>query len=85
MPGNNSEEIQAIREHILDIYRLLERNTVVLEKNTESLVDHIRRTELLEKQMETALIPIRWGRWTAAVLGVLGTLAAIYQVFTHKP
>lgn len=82
--GSGSEEIREIREHILEIYRTLERNTVILEKNTESLVDHIRRTEILEQQMETALIPVRWGRWTAAFLGVLATLATIYQIFRPK-
>lgn len=73
------EELQEIREHILEIYRILERNTTTLERNTDELAEHIRRTELLEEKMETALIPVRYGKFLLAVLSVAATLAAIYS------
>lgn len=71
--------LNKIHEHILDIYRILERNTVTLEENTKSLQEHMKRTAILEKQMQTALVPYRWGRMLLVLLGALAALAAIYQ------
>jgi predicted XRE-type DNA-binding protein len=37
--------------------------------NSASLDHHIKRTDLLQKQVETALIPINIAKWTVAVAG----------------
>lgn len=70
-------EIVNIREKIEDIAVTLAKNTAILDRNTDDLAKHIRRTDLLEGKMEVALLPIRWLRVSAIVLGSLGTLATI--------
>lgn len=60
---------------------LLERHTVLHEKNSEDLAEHIRRTEILEKQMDVALIPIQFGRATAWIIGLLASITAAVAAF----
>ena len=61
---------------------------VTLIVNTNSLIKHVKRTDLLEekvkqhakhqeKQLEEALIPIRWFKTTAKVIGTIGVIAGI--------
>lgn len=68
------EEMQYIRERVDGIAGTLARNTAILEANTESLKEHMRRTELLEQNMETALLPIRAAKILGYILGLLGTI-----------
>jgi len=49
-----------------------------LERYNELLEIHIKRTELLEKDMQTALLPIRSLKWVG---GALVGLAAVYGAF----
>lgn len=69
------EDIQYLRQRVDGIADVLTKNTTVLEANTESLKEHMKRTELLEEQMETALIPIKASKILAYVLGFIGTIA----------
>lgn len=71
------DEIQYIRGRVDSIADVLARNTVVLEKNTESLQEHMRRTEILEEQMDTALIPIKVGKVAVWVVGILSAVATV--------
>jgi hypothetical protein len=71
----STDEIQYIRQRLDDVSDTLSRHTVILEANTESLREHMRRTDLLEKQVDVALIPIRVSRAALVVLGVLGSIA----------
>ena len=68
-------EFTYLRERIDSISDTLSKNTAILESNTESLREHMRRTAMLEEQMEMALIPIQFIKWSVYVLGVLGTIA----------
>lgn len=68
------DDITYLRTRVDGIADTLAKNTVVLEANTESLREHIRRTDLLEKQMDTALIPIKAIKIGAYLLGLLGTI-----------
>lgn len=47
-----------------------------LERNTDSLQEHMRRTDLLETGLEEALLPIKWARQTAGMLKWLAPIAA---------
>tara|TARA_R110000868_G_scaffold59698_1_gene183284 strand:- start:125 stop:376 length:252 start_codon:yes stop_codon:yes gene_type:complete len=78
-----SEEIKYIRERVDGIAETLARNTVVLEKNTESLKEHMRRTDLLETQMETALWPIRIAQILVWVGGVVMFGATLYYYWNQ--
>jgi len=77
-------EFTYLRERIDQIADTLSKNTAILESNTESLKEHIRRTDLLEQQMDTALLPIHFMRWLAygigVVLTVAGTVLGIWQL-----
>lgn len=64
-----------LRERIDQIADILSKNTAILEANTDSLKEHIRRTELLEQQMDTALLPIYFMKWLAYGIGIVGTIA----------
>lgn len=72
-----------INKNILEIWKQLERNTSILEQNTEHLREHIRRTNLLEGQMETALLPIRVFRILVYTLGIASTILAVVSATLH--
>lgn len=63
---------------------ILERHSVLHEKNSDDLAEHIRRTNILEEQMSEALIPIKFLKMLVAVsLGgaaILGLFKIIKQV-----
>lgn len=62
---------------VTDIRVLVERNTVTLEKNTDDVERHIRRTDILEERMEQALAPSRYFKWFAGTCGVLSLLVGL--------
>lgn len=68
------EEFKYLRNRVDGIADTLARNTTILEANTESLKEHMRRTELLEAQVDRAIIPYNVMKWTAYILGLLGTI-----------
>ena len=61
---------------------ILVRHEILHERNTESIVEHVRRTNLLEQQMEEALKPIEWARMTAKIIAwtipVVGGVVGLY-------
>ena len=68
------EEFKYLRQKVDDISEIQAKHTVILERNTESLVEHVRRTNLLEEQLEVALIPIKVARIVGYIIGLLGTV-----------
>lgn len=73
------QKLDKIIDEVAEIKIIVAKNTFMLEKNTEDIEHHIKRTDLLQDQMQTALIPIRFAKWSAAVLGVGATIiGAIY-------
>jgi hypothetical protein len=65
-----------------------------VETNTKDLEEHIRRTNLLEdklhksedridSKLEEALMPVRWGKVSAKLAGVVGVLVALWEIYTR--
>lgn len=79
-------DLQYLRERIDGVADTLSRNTVILEANTKSLEEHMRRTDLLERRVEVALIPVKVAKWLGYIIGLLGTgagaILAIKQLFS---
>ncbi len=76
------DDMRYLRDRVDGIADVLVRNTVILEKNTESLAEHMRRTAALEKQMDTALIPIKAVKWFGVFITLLGT--AVGAILSFK-
>lgn len=74
------EDIQYLRERVDGIGETLAKNTAILEQNTESLKEHMRRTELLEKHMDVALIPIKATKWLVSVAAAIATIYSAIQL-----
>lgn len=72
-----------LADNLISLNRELVRLAVGLERNNELLQEHMRRTEILEQQMETALLPIRAAKVFAAILGVVGTAITAWVAW-HK-
>lgn len=62
----------SVNDSLIPIHRELERLANGLEHNNELLAEHMKRTALLEAQVEIALLPIK----AARVLGLLVAFAA---------
>ena len=60
---------------------LLERHGMLHEKNTLDLADHIKRTNLLEAQLDTALEPITFFKTLGKILAFIAVIIGIYSVF----
>ncbi len=73
------EEIIHVRDDISAIAEILHKNTVILDRNTEDLAYHIKRTDILEEKVNAIELPIRVVKWSFLVAGALGTLfSALY-------
>lgn len=60
----------------------LVRHELLHEKNTDDLATHIKRTNILEEQMQEALKPIHWFKMTGQVLlVVVPVIAAAYSIY----
>lgn len=77
---DHKEDIQYLRQRVDGIGETLAKNTAILEQNTDSLREHMRRTELLEKQMDTALLPIRAIKWLASVVIAIGSIYSVIKL-----
>ena len=53
------------------------RNSMVLDRNTDDMAEHIKRTNLLQAQMKTALIPIKVAKWIGGSLAFVSVLVGI--------
>lgn len=57
---STDQKIDKLFDHILQIKETIAANTVTLDKNTQDIADHIKRTNILEQQMQffTALAKV---------------------------
>lgn len=69
--------LNKIQEDITELKVMAAENSVVLKANAEDIRDHIKRTNLLEQQMQTALLPIRFAKWFAALIGTLAAFSSM--------
>lgn len=52
MNDRHLDKIERILEKVNDIDVKLGKHEIILEKNTDSLIEHMRRTDLLEEQIK---------------------------------
>lgn len=69
------DDIQYLRSRVDHIADTQSRQTAILEKNTESLAEHMRRTEALENRVEDHEFPFKVMRFIAYGLGLIATIA----------
>lgn len=69
-----------VQETLMDINKNLTINTVTLQRNTEDLSEHMRRTELLEARVEKTEQPIKFIRSALVFIGALGTIFTAYSL-----
>jgi hypothetical protein len=67
------EDVRVIRSDVASMKEVLVQNTETLKHYNRSLDLHIKRTELLEEAMKTALLPIKAAIFVSKV--VIGTAA----------
>lgn len=79
-------KIDQIAEDVSELKVMVAENTITLKHNAQDIREHIKRTNLLEKQMKVALIPIHFAKWsvaaaagTATILGLLRLLQEFLQ------
>jgi len=70
-------------ERIFDTLMRLEQHSAVTNERLKTYNDqlelHIKRTELLEKDMQTALLPIKVAKVLAAACAGAGSILAVLQ------
>lgn len=74
-----SDKLDRILEHVTQLRVDTASIQKDVEKNTEDLSEHIRRTNILEKQMNTALLPIKFAKVSGAILASIGVLAGLLK------
>ena len=71
-----NEKIDGIRLDSAKHTVILEHHSVILERNTDSLDEHIKRTDLLEKQLITIAVErqtsLKMLKYAAGFIGFLG-------------
>jgi hypothetical protein len=75
----DTERLMRLEENVTTIREALSRNNTILERNTDLLAEHIRRTELLEKQVNGISVEARLVRWAAAAGAIIISLIQIIQ------
>lgn len=72
------EDLQYLRERVDGIADTLAKNTAVLEANTSSLREHMRRTELLETRVERLYHYKYMVAGAVAIIAAFGSLVLEY-------
>lgn len=72
IPG---KDLQYVRERVDSIAVTQAMHGVILEKNTESLVEHMRRTEALEKIIMDHDFLFKLVKFAIYGFGLIGTIA----------
>ncbi len=67
-------KIDRVLEIVNDVRINQAEQAVILARNTEDMRTHIKRTNLLEKQVEKALFPIKALKY---IVGGVGVVAAV--------
>lgn len=71
------ETNEKIVEDITEIKVTLARIDVTLEKNTESLVEHVKRTNLIEQQLRPVEKHVAMVHGALKFIGIVATLVGI--------
>ena len=74
------ETVLQIQETLLDMNKNLASNTAILQRNTEDLSEHMRRTDLLETRVEHTEQPIKFMKTLLILIGSLGTIFTTYSL-----
>lgn len=88
------DRLDRILDKLTDMAVDIGRMALSVEKNTEDIGEHIRRTDLLEKKLDTyeekyddrleeALLPIRWGKLTLKFTGWLAAIFGVAESIRH--
>lgn len=75
----DTERLVRLEEHVGTIREALAKNNTILERNTDLLAEHIRRTELLEKQVNGIAVEARIVRWAVAAGTIILSLIQLIQ------
>ncbi len=74
MSNNRIDEIWA---KLLEVAQTQGEHGAILKANTKDLQYHIKRTDILEDKVEKSLVPLKVLQWSAASLGVVGTVVGV--------
>lgn len=88
------EKLDLLMEHILDIKVDMSSMKADISANKDSLVEHVRRTNLLESQLKeqdklltTAMKPIEWARTTGKIIAwlipIIGGIVGAWLAWTQ--
>jgi len=83
MKDNLDQKLTRIEERVGSIDVSLVSIAKDLERNTDSLQEHMRRTDLLETGLQEALLPIKWLRTSSKVILILGAIFGILHVLSE--
>lgn len=72
-----------IQETLMDLSKTLASNTAILQRNTEDLSEHMRRTEILELRIEKTEQPIKFIKSMLVLVGALGTIFTTYSLLIN--
>lgn len=74
------ELVIKVTEDLGEIRAILAGNTITLERNTDDIAHHIRRTDMLEARIARVEFPIKALKWVGGIIFGLATfLGALYQ------
>lgn len=79
-----NNKLDAISADITEIKVLVAKNSTVLERNVEDIAQHIRRTALLEQQMNTAMIPTKIFKWFLAIIPFLAFMLTVSRYLQSR-
>lgn len=73
-----------IRYELTEINKILSKNVAILERNTIDMAEHIKRTNLLEKQVEETAYRMKFAKWLITIgFGTLGTILGAYRLLIN--
>lgn len=67
------EEFRYLRSRVDQVAETQARHTEILERNTESLVKHVKRTDDLQNHVRNLEWPFMVIKWLVYILGLTGT------------
>ena len=77
------DTVLLVQETLMDLNRTLASNTTILQRNTEDLSEHMRRTEILEQRVEKTEQPIRFIKNMLILVGALGSIFTTYSLLIN--
>lgn len=80
----DDKRLERIEHKVDDVSDHLASIDITLKGQHVSLRDHIRRTEILEKELAPIKKHVYMVKGAAALIGLLATIAAIVEIFLKK-